>query len=245
MKMWILGVTALTSLGIAACSSSSSSPPAGNSASDSGSSSGGGSSSSGGGSVGGGSSSGGATDASGEASACSEGSIYTRLGGHAGIRGAVNAIVAAELADPDIVTYFFFQTTPPTPGHPTADQIEQCFTDLVAFAVGGPGESYPPDGGVTDDAGTFQCNPSMQSIHAPLLISGGTFDKFITIAGGVLTTAGVCPADIATLAGALEDTKTEVVTPSLIDAGYQAFPGDAAAAIAAATKGASDGAVEQ
>jgi hypothetical protein len=168
-----------------------------------------------------------------------------RLGGHAGIRGAVNAIVAAELADPDIVTYFFFQTTPPTPGHPTADQIEQCFTDLVATAVGGPGESYPPAGGVTDDAGTFQCNPSMQAIHAPLLISTGTFDKFITIAGGVLTTAGVCPADIATLAGALEDTKTEVVTPSLIDAGYQAFPGDAAAAIAAATNGASDGAVEQ
>jgi hypothetical protein len=209
MKMWILGVTALTSLGMAACSSNSSPPPASNSPSDSGSSSGGS-----------GSSSGGATDASGEASACSEGTIYTRLGGHAGIRGAVNAIVAAELADPDIVTYFFFQTTTPMPaGHPTADQIEECFADFVGAAVGGPGESYPPEGGVSDEAGTFQCNPSMQAIHAPLLISGGTFDKFITIAGGVLTTAGVCPDDITTLAGALEGTKTEIVSPAHADAG--------------------------
>jgi hypothetical protein len=218
MKTWILGVTALTSWALAGCSSNSGSPA--NAPTTDGSTP----------------SSDGA--APGDAGACTEGTIYTRLGGHAGIRGAVNAIVAAELADPDIVTYFFNQTaTPIPPGHPSADQIEQCFTDLVAAAVQGPGESYPPDGGVSDDAGTFMCRADMTAIHAPLLISGGTFDKFISIAGGVLTAAGVCPADIATLAGALESFQPAIVSPQYADAGDQPFPTPEA--------GANDGAVEQ
>jgi|HubBroStandDraft_4_1064222.scaffolds.fasta_scaffold75673_2 hypothetical protein len=236
MKKWILGVTALASCAVAACSSSSNgnSPPSDgggetpDSATASGSSSGGGSSGSGG---------------SGDSgTACTEGTIYTRLGGHAGIRGAVNAIVAAELADPDISTYFFNQVATPIPaGHPNADQIEQCFTDLVASAVGGPGESYPPDGGVTDDAGTFMCRADMTTIHAPLLISSGTFDKFITIAGGVLTSAMVCSADITTLAGALTGTQSAIVSPQYADAGDQPYPGTTTTTEA----GAGDGAVEQ
>jgi hypothetical protein len=213
MKKWILGATALTSIATAACSSSSNS----GSPSDAG-------------------------GPTGDSGACAEGTIYTRLGGHAGIRTAVNGIVAAELADPDIVTYFFNQVATPIPaGHPNADQIEQCFTDLVASAVGGPGETYPPSGGVTDDAGTFECRADMTTIHAPLLISGGTFDKFITIAGGVLTTAGVCPDDIMTLAGALEATKTPIVSAQYADAGAQVYPGTTATP----EGGASDGAVEQ
>ena len=157
MKMWILGVTALTSLGIAACSSNSSPAPAAGSPADSGGGSSSSSSGGGTGSGGGSGSSGGGTDASsGDSSACSEGTIYTRLGGHAGIRGAVNAIVAAELADPDIVTYFFFQTTPPAPGHPTADQIEECFTDIVGAAVSSfPAPQQKPSPGLP---ATFGCS---------------------------------------------------------------------------------------
>jgi hypothetical protein len=229
MKKWILGVSALSSCAMMACSSNSS-PPS-NSPTDSG-----------GEAVSDASVTVGDGATSGEAEPCTEGTIYTRLGGHAGIRGAVNAIVGKELADPDIVTYFFNQVATPIPaGHPTADQIEQCFTDLVAAAVSGPGETYPPAGGVTDDAGTFQCRPDMTVIHAPLLISGGTFDEFITVAGGVLTSAGVCPADISTLAGALVGTKAAIVSPQYADAGDQKYPGT----MGTSEAGANDGAVEQ
>ncbi len=148
--------------------------------------------------------------------------LYGRLGGHAGIRAAVNAIVAAELQNADMASYFFFQGGAPGNGHPTADQIEECFTDLVGNAAGGP-ETYPAT--ITGDAGSYTCR-SMQAIHAPLLISGGTFDTFIMIAGTTLTSAGVSSADVATLASALEATRPQIVTSSLADAGLEAFPGD-------------------
>ena len=232
MKTWILGMTALTSWAIAGCSSSSGAPATGT--------------------PGTGDTDGSTTAAeagavsdassSGDGSACTTGTIYARLGGHAGIRGAVNAIVKQELLDPDIQTYFFNQVAMPIPaGHPSADQIEQCFTDLVAATVGGPGESYPPDGGVTDDGGTFMCRADMTQIHAPLLISGGTFDKFVMIAGQVLTTAMVCPDDISALAGALDGEKTAIVSPQSADAGDQPFPGTTTTT----DGGASDGAIEQ
>ncbi|MGA7120279.1 MAG: hypothetical protein WBY94_09290 [Polyangiaceae bacterium] len=160
---------------------------------------------------------GGATDAGS--------TLYGRLGGHAGIRGAVNAIVGAELQNADIASYFFFQAGAPGNGHPTADQIEECFTDLVGSAAGGP-ETYPTT--ITGDAGSYTCR-SMQAIHAPLLISGGTFDKFVMIAGQTLTSAGVSSADVTTLAGALIATKSQIVTSSLADAGLEPFPGDAGA----------------
>jgi hypothetical protein len=155
--------------------------------------------------------------------------LYTRLGGHAGIRAAVDAIVAAELADPEMKTYFFNQVAVPVPvGHPTADQLEECLTDQLANAAGGP-EAFPTT--VTTDAGAFACRGDMTLIHTPLKISGGTFDKFVMIAGGVLTSAmGTAPytyttADIATVAGVLVSTKPAIVDPHLADAGFQAFPG--------------------
>src|ERR1700679_133812 len=43
--------------------------------------------------------------------------LYSRLGGHAGIRGAVNAIVGQELENADINSYFFFQAGAPGNGH--------------------------------------------------------------------------------------------------------------------------------
>jgi hypothetical protein len=144
---------------------------------------------------------------------------------HGGIRSAIDAIVGAELADPDIKTYFFNQVQSPVPvGHPNASQIEECFTDLLGSIAGGP-EVYPPEGGVTDDAGaTFMCR-DMTTIHAPLLISGGTFDKFVTIAAGVLQSLGVSSCDIATVGAALVGTKPAIVSASLADAGSQPFPG--------------------
>jgi hypothetical protein len=197
----------------------------------SGSSNGSGSGSSNGSRSGSGSSSGGA----GAADAGS--TLYTRLGGHAGIRTAIDAIVAAELMDPDMKTYFFNQVTTPVPdGHPTADQIEECLTDQLGSAAKGP-ESFPTTVVTRDDAGadagSFACRDDMTTIHAPLLISGGTFDKFIMIAGGVLVSAmgtgsyTYTTDDIATVAGVLTGPKAAIVDPALEDAGLQPFPGTA------------------
>ncbi|HSY21109.1 MAG TPA: hypothetical protein VK841_03295 [Polyangiaceae bacterium] len=168
--------------------------------------------------TGGGSDSGTATDAGADAAT----TLYQRLGGHAGIRNAVNAIVGAELQNQDIASYFFFQSGAPGNGHPTADQIEECFTDLVGSAAMGP-ETYPTT--ITTDAGAYTCR-SMQAIHAPLLISGGTFDTFVMIAGSTLTSAGVSSADVTTLASVLNGAKTDIVTGSLADAGLEPYPGN-------------------
>jgi hypothetical protein len=244
LSNWMIGLTvaSATAAGVAACSSSSSPAAAGGtgddsgtSSSSSGSSSGGSSGSSSGSSSGGSSgsssgSSGGAMDGGGDAGS----TLYGRLGGHAGIRGAVNAIVAQELMDTDIQTYFFNQVaTPVTAGHPTADQIEECFTDLLGHIAGGP-ESYPTTVVTLDDAGadagSFTCR-DMLTIHHPLKISGGTFDTFVTIAGGVLTSAmgtgnyTYTTADIQTVAGALVGTRSDIVDPAQADAGKQAYPG--------------------
>jgi hypothetical protein len=62
----------------------------------------------------------------------------------------------------------------------------------------------------------------MATIHRPLHISGGTFDKFVMIAAGELQTLGVAAADIQTIGGVLNSTKTAIVDPSLADAGEQA-----------------------
>jgi hypothetical protein len=161
--------------------------------------------------------SGAATDAGADAAT----TLYERLGGHSGIRSAVNAIVAAELTNQDIASYFFFQSGAPGNGHPTPDQIEECFTDLVGSAAMGP-ETYPTT--ITTDAGAYTCR-SMQAIHQPLLISGGTFDTFVMIAGSTLTSAGVSSDDVTTLASVLNSTKTDIVTSSLADAGLQSYPG--------------------
>jgi hypothetical protein len=165
--------------------------------------------------------------------------LYERLGKHAGIRAAIDAIVAQELMNTDIASYFFFQAGAPGNGHPTAAEIEECFTDLVADAVGGP-ETYPAtvetvDGEVVTvgkgeaeaaDGGTYTCRGDMTTIHAPLLISGGTFDKFIMIASAELSTLRVATADITTLTAALESFKMVIVSPTYAGAGLQPFPGN-------------------
>ncbi len=157
------------------------------------------------------------SDASAEGSTSS---LYARLGGHAGIRAAVDAIVKAELGDPKIASFFFNQVASPVPaGHPTVDQLSECFTDLLASVAGGT-ETYPTT--VTDEAGTFTCR-NLAAIHQPLGISGGTFDTFVMIAATELQTLGVASTDIATIGTVLEGTKTDVVSPSVADAGETAY----------------------
>ncbi len=157
-----------------------------------------------------------------DAGAADAGSLYSRLGGHAGIRMAVDAVIAKETANQDIASYFFFQGGAPGNGHPTPDQIAECFTDLVGSVSGGT-ETYPAT--VTDDAGSFTCR-AMTTIHAPLLISGGTFDEFIMIAAAELALLNVSSADIGTLGTVLVGTKPQIVTASLADAGLEPYPGD-------------------
>jgi hypothetical protein len=149
--------------------------------------------------------------------------LYQRLGNHAGIRSAVDAIVKAELGDPKIASFFFNQVASPVPaGHPTVDQLSECFTDLLASMAGGT-ETYPTT--VTDEAGMFTCR-NLAVIHQPLGISGGTFDTFVMIAATELQTLGVASADIATIGAVLEGTQTDIVSPSVADAGEQAYATD-------------------
>jgi hypothetical protein len=169
--------------------------------------------------------------------------LYSRLGGHAGIRKAVDAIVAAELMDTKIASFFFNQVASPVPaGHPTVDQLSECFTDLLGSAAGGP-EQYPMP--VTDEAGVFVCR-DLAAIHQPLGISGGTFDTFIMIAATELSTLGVAAADITTIGTVLEGTRGAVVSPSVADAGEQAYvpseagPSDAGPTDAAPSDGGSN-----
>jgi len=146
--------------------------------------------------------------------------LYERLGNHAGIRSAVNAIVQAELGDPKIASFFFNQVASPVPaGHPTVDQLSECFTDLLASQAGGT-ETYPTT--VADEAGTFTCR-DLATIHQPLGISGGTFDTFVMIAATELQTLGVASTDIATIGTVLEGTKPAVVSASVADAGEKAY----------------------
>lgn len=127
--------------------------------------------------------------------------LYQRLGGNAGISGAVDAIVAQEVMDAEIAAFFAQQADP---NHqPTVDQIKLCLVAQLGNASGGP-ERYP-----TTVAGNFTCR-SMAEAHAGLGIGSAVFDKFVMIAGQVLTSAGVAPADVAIVAGVLNSTKDDV-----------------------------------
>ena len=156
---------------------------------------------------GGGKASGGGTNA-GEGGAGGEGgasTLYERLGGHEGIKGAIAAIVVEELADDDIAS-FFAPNLQDANHQPQPGDIIDCFTALLGKAAGGP-EKYPftaPGGHV--------CR-SMAAAHADLHIGGGTFDNFVTIAAGVLKKAKVADADIAVVGAVLTGTKGDIVDP--------------------------------
>jgi hypothetical protein len=141
-----------------------------------------------------------AAGAGGEAS-----TLYDRLGGNTGIKGAVDAIVAAEVGDPDIASYFS-QSADPTYS-PSVTDIKECLVLQLGKVTGGP-EKYPD----TVTSG-FVCE-DMVTAHADLGINTGTFDKFVMIAAGVLTSAGVSDADVGTIGGVLNGTKPAIVTVS-------------------------------
>jgi hypothetical protein len=153
----------------------------------------------------------------GDAAACSGTGLYYRLGCEAGITAAVGKIAAAELAIPDIASYFGASIAG-VAGHPTPAQIEACLVDQLATAAGGPGFTYPTT--VTTSTGTFTCR-SMPAAHATLFISGGSFTTFVTTAATTLQGLGVAAADITTIGTVLNGTKTDIVNPRLEDAGLE------------------------
>ena len=149
---------------------------------------------------------GGTTGEAGEGGAAGASDLYTRLGKHAGIAAAIDAIVMAELGDPDIAS--FFAPNLQIPSHkPQPADIEECFTNLLGKAAGGP-ETYP-----MTTKGGFTCR-TMTAAHSALHIGSTTFDNFVTIAGGVLKDNHVADDDIATVASVLVGTKTSIVDPA-------------------------------
>lgn len=143
----------------------------------------------------------------------SAGTLYDRLGKKDGIAKAVDAIVAEELKDPEIASYFFFQVQMPvTAGHPSAAQIKECLVLQLGNAAGGP-EAYP-----ATVSGGFQCR-GMTAAHASLGIPSGVFTKFLTIAAGVLKQAGVGDEDIKTVGGVLESTRGQVAQDTTRESG--------------------------
>ncbi len=139
----------------------------------------------------------------GEGGAAGASDLYTRLGKHAGIAAAIDAIVMAELGDPDIAS--FFAPNLQVPSHkPQAADIEECFTNLLGNAAGGP-ETYP-----MTTKGGFTCR-TMTAAHSALHIGGDTFDHFVNIAGGVLKDNHVADDDIATVASVLIGTRKDIV----------------------------------
>ena len=113
----------------------------------------------------------------------------------------------AELADPEIVGYF---GTVGQPGHPTGAQLEECLTNQLGSAAGGP-ETYPTT--LAADAGSYVCR-DMATTHAGLHIPGTTFDKFVMIAASTLTSLGVAPLDVSAVGGVLNSTKADIVDPA-------------------------------
>lgn len=185
----------------------------GNDDDDMGSSSGGASSSSGGAS----SSSGGATSSSGG----TETTLYDRLGKKDGIRSALELIVAEELKDPEVASFFFRQAGAPANGSPTPTAIIECLTNQLGAAAGGPAADVKYPTSVPNGSAMHTCR-DMTAAHAGLGIYSSVFDKFVGIAGGVLTAANVAPADIQVVASVLVGTKADVVQSERTDdAGFK------------------------
>lgn len=136
-------------------------------------------------------------------------SLFQRLGGEAGIAQLVDAIMAAELADPVIQPFFApNQAATPPSGKPTLTQIKECLTKQIANAAN-PEIKYP-----TSVSGGYACR-DMQSSHASLHISAAIFDKFAANAVNVATASGkISAGDLQTVGGFLSLQKTLIVDPN-------------------------------
>ncbi len=141
--------------------------------------------------------------------------LYERLGKRDGIAKAVKDVVEGtmgEAADPQILSYFAIRTghtgATPTAGNPNLGVVEDCFTQFVAKAAGGP-ELYPYTS-TAAGANGFVCR-DMATTHTGLGISSAAFQKFVSIAAAKLAAAGVSQADLQTLGGALLGTASDIV----------------------------------
>jgi hypothetical protein len=137
------------------------------------------------------------------------GTIYDRLGGDAGIKLAVAAIVGAEVTDTDIASYFSQSTSNPNYS-PSVTDIEECLVLLLDSSTGGP-QTYLG----TKVTSGFACQ-SMVEAHADLGINSGTFSKFVSIAATVLAAPpfSVSTADLTVIGSVLLGTHDDIVTAS-------------------------------
>lgn len=147
-------------------------------------------------------------------------SLFDRLGGTAGITALVDAIVAAEVTDPEILSYFAPNTlNPPPGGKPTVAQIKGCLVLQITAAVDSTKATYP---GKLQDG--YQCR-DMKTSHAALHIGNGTFDKFAAIATQVATGAAqksgtLTPDDLKLVGTFLQSQKPLIVDPAAPDGGF-------------------------
>ena len=122
-----------------------------------------------------------------------DGTVSARLGGFDGILAFLeNAVVPAELGDPEIAPFFARLTESPA-------DIEQCLAMLLDHDLGG---ESPHFGAVLADG--HQCRSSMSNIHRGLEIPDRIVTKFILIAGQQAALAGVAQADIQEIANVLD-----------------------------------------
>jgi hypothetical protein len=150
--------------------------------------------------------------------------LYERLGKRAGISAAIKETVEGAggiLAQPGLAAYFTIRTGGDG-GALSAGDIEDCFTQFVAEAAGGP-EVYAGYTTVAADGGAkggFACR-SMSASHAGLTISPAAFSLFVGTAAAKLTAAKVSSGDIATLGAALagDSIKAAIIDLSRLDAG--------------------------
>jgi truncated hemoglobin YjbI len=134
-------------------------------------------------------------------------SLYDKYGGAPTIAKVVDDAVGGVLGDCELTPYF---AVVGMSGHDSAERLKSCLRLQFTALLGGPA-SYPG----TNDRG--ETCADMRSIHAGLGIPGRVFDKFMADLAGVLATDGVSQADIATMAGALNGIKGDVVSTTPVN----------------------------
>jgi hypothetical protein len=150
--------------------------------------------------------------------------LYQRLGQRAGIAALLKHSFEdadGELADPQLLSYFYIRTAPlgaGAGGAPSLAVVEDCFTNFLAKAVGGP-EPYP----FTSAAGgaNFMCR-DMATAHAGLGVTSAAFQKFVSILAARFVANGVSTADLQTVGGALLGTASDIVDKARIAAQQEA-----------------------
>jgi truncated hemoglobin YjbI len=134
-------------------------------------------------------------------------SLYDKYGGAPTVKKVVDDAVTGLLADCQVAPYL---ASVGTPNHDSVDRLKGCLRLQFTALMGGPAK-YP---GKSDNG---EMCVDMKTIHTGLQIPGTVFDKFVMDLGGVLKTDGVSDDDIATIAGAVAGTKTDIVSPSPVD----------------------------